>query len=155
MDESIILETLTNFPENYTESVWAIEFADIDNQIDHHSEFNDFAYFDRHRIKNGLLEADNDDFNEFLDIFKEHRRTVLALIYRSFCLVHDKILTSSASSNNDQANVNRTVEEAFLSLSLYLRLIKDNQFYHSIIMQKSIKIFDNLFAYKKSCKRRK
>ena len=88
MDESILNEFIQAIPENYIESVWEIEFTDLDGQIDHQVDFADHEHdfnFDPRAIRRYVTQLTNEQLD--FEFFRANARALQAGIYRSFCVV--------------------------------------------------------------------
>lgn len=143
-------EFCESIPECYVESVWEIEFTDLDKQIDHFIDFADtertyiFDYKSIRRHVNQIATV-NLDF----DFFKQNFRILLAGIYRSFCLLQASV---------DEKNIQHDkilVRQAFVSLELYLRIVKSKDLMHSSLFSTGFKLLKKLFDFGSRSKSKK
>ena len=81
MDESALQELCDSIPECYVESVWEIEFTDLDKQIDHESDFADTEttyLYDHNSIRRDVNQVETEDLD--FEFFRKNSRNLHAAI---------------------------------------------------------------------------
>ena len=130
-----VLESLLeNIPESYVDNVWEIEFTDLDKQIDHELDWDDYELPDFKELSRKLLLLHPENFE--LSVFGNHIRKLFALFFRYFTLA--------------SLDEKKSAKMGFSCLQLFLRLLKSTEFRNTSLLQAGISMITRVFCRKSS-----